>query len=452
MKTRIVNKDLGKVMGVLLFYLFTFMPLTAQTYSLQQLKDSALKNNIAIRDAQNSIDAAQQQRKEAFTKYFPNISANGGWFNANKNIISRTISPGDYVPTSVAAAFAQILPPQALVDLTTPIPVNLIKDGAMAGVTAVQPIFAGGQIVNNNRLARVGVEATRLQLQLSENEVEKQTEQYYWQLVTLEEKMNTIKAVEELLADIYKDVDIAVRAGLIMRNDLLQVQLRQNDIQSQKLKLQNGISIVQKLLAQYCGLNTDAITVKKEDIIATVPVETSGNLMDLAEYQLLQKQVDAAHLKRLITLGQNLPTVAVGAGYNVYNFMDRNRDFGMVFATVIVPISDWWGGSHAIKRKKIEERKAEEELADKAELLNIRMVKAWNDVTEAYQQLSIAQRSIEQAEENLRLNRDYYRAGTSKMSDLLEAQMLYQQARDQQTDAYADYQNKRLEYRIATGK
>ena len=452
MKTRIVNKDLGKVMGVLLFYLFTFMPLTAQTYSLQQLKDSALKNNIAIRDAQNAIDAAQQQRKEAFTKYFPNISANGGWFNANKNIISRTIFPSDYVPTSVAAAFAQILPPQALVDLTNPIPVNLIKDGALAGVKAIQPIFAGGQIVNNNRLARVGVEATRLQLQLSENEVEKQTEQYYWKLVTLEEKMNTIKAVEELLADIYKDVDIAVRAGLIMRNDLLQVQLRQNDIQSQKLKLQNGISIVQKLLAQYCGLNTDAITIKKEDIIATVPVETSGNLMDLAEYQLLQKQVDAAHLKRLITVGQNLPTVAVGAGYNVYNFMDRNRDFGMVFATVNVPISDWWGGSHAIKRKKIEERKAEEELADKAELLNIRMVKAWNDVTEAYQQLSIAQRSIEQAEENLRLNRDYYRAGTSRMSDLLEAQMLYQQARDQQTDAYADYQNKRLEYRIATGK
>lgn len=452
MKTRIVNKDLGKVMGVLLFYLFTFMPLTAQTYSLQQLKDSALKNNIAIRDAQNAIDAAQQQRKEAFTKYFPNISANGGWFNANKNIISRTIFPSDYVPTSVAAAFAQILPPQALVDLTNPIPVNLIKDGALAGVKAIQPIFAGGQIVNNNRLARVGVEATRLQLQLSENEVEKQTEQYYWKLVTLEEKMSTIKAVEELLADIYKDVDVAVRAGLIMRNDLLQVQLRQNDIQSQKLKLQNGISIVQKLLAQYCGLNTDAITVKKEDIIATVPVETSGNLMDLAEYQLLQKQVDAAHLKRLITVGQNLPTVAVGAGYNVYNFMDRNRDFGMVFATVNVPISDWWGGSHAIKRKKIEERKAEEELADKAELLNIRMVKAWNDVTEAYQQLSIAQRSIEQAEENLRLNRDYYRAGTSRMSDLLEAQLLYQQARDQQTDAYADYQNKRLEYRIATGK
>ena len=426
---------------------------TAQQFmTLQQLKDSALKNNIAIRDARNSIDAASQQRKEALTKYFPNISANGAWFNANKHIIDKNMKPTDYVPTSVAMAMAQILPPEALIDLVNPINVSMVKDGIIAGVTATQPVFAGGKIINSNRLARVGVEASRLQLRLSENEVEQKTEQYYWQLVTLEEKMNTIKAVEELLADIHKDVDVAVRAGLVMRNDLLQVELRQNDIESQKLKLQNGISIVQRLLAQYCGLNNNIIHVKKEDVVASAPVETGGNLMDLAEYQLLQKQVDAAHLKKLITVGQSMPTVAVGAGYNYYKINDMNRNFGMVFATVNVPISDWWGGSHAIKRKKIEQRKAEEELADKAELLNIRMEKAWNDVTEAYQQLTIAQRSIEQAEENLRLNRNYYKAGTSRMADLLEAQLLYQQARDRQTDAFADYQNKQLEYRIATGR
>ena len=59
---------------------------------------------------------------------------------------------------------------------------------------------------------------------------------------------------------------------------------------------------------------------------------------------------------------------------------------------------------------------------------------------------------VEQVSLFLRLNRDYYRAGTSKMSDLLEAQLLYQQALDRRTDAYADYQNKLLEYRQATGQ
>ena len=79
------------------------------------------------------------------------------------------------------------------------------------------------------------------------------------------------------------------------------------------------------------------------------------------------------------------------------------------------------------------------------------MQKAWNDVDESYQQLALAQRSIEQAEENLRLNRNFYQAGTSKMSDLLQAQLLYQQALDKRTDAFAEYQNKLLEYRLATG-
>jgi membrane protease subunit (stomatin/prohibitin family) len=80
------------------------------------------------------------------------------------------------------------------------------------------------------------------------------------------------------------------------------------------------------------------------------------------------------------------------------------------------------------------------------------MQNAWNGVQESYQQLLLAQRGIEQAEENLRLNRDYYKAGTSKMSDLLEAQLLYQQSLDRRTDAFADYQNKLLEYRQATGQ
>jgi outer membrane protein TolC len=166
---------------------------------------------------------------------------------------------------------------------------------------------------------------------------------------------------------------------------------------------------------------------------------------------LLGKQVEATALQQEMSVGQNLPSVAVGAGYNYHNLLDNDHTFGMLFATISIPISDWWGGSHAIKRKKIEYQKAQEQLTDNAQLLQIRMQNAWNNVEESYQQLLLAQRSIEQAEENLRLNRNYYNAGTSKMSDLLEAQMLYQQACDKRTDAFADYQNKLLEYRQSVG-
>ncbi len=424
-------------------------------YTLQQLKDSALQNNVAVSNARLSIEAATQQRKEAFTKYFPDVSATGLWFNANKGMAQTSLNPSEAIPASIASTLSSSLPAEALSALANPISISMMKNGTIAGITALQPIFAGGQIVNGNRLARVGEDVSRLQLQLSENEVERTVEQYYWQLVSLQQKIGTIAAVDTLLADIHKDVDAAVRAGVALRNDLLQVQLRQNEVESQRLKLHNGISIVRLLLAQYCGLRDTTFALNdqaNEMIPVTMRQDHEHALISTPEYQLLGKQVEATKLQKDIAVGQNLPTVAVGAGYNYHNLLDNDRSFAMLFATVSIPISDWWGGSHAIKRKKIAHQQAIDEQQDKAELLQIRMQNAWNNVMEARQQLEIAQSSIEQAEENLRLHRNYYRAGTCKMSDLLEAQLLYQQAYDKRTDAYTDLQNKFLEYKQATGQ
>ena len=431
---------------------------SAQTYTLEQLMDSALHNNIAIRSAQYDIEAASQQRKEAFTKYFPNVSGTGLWFNANKGMAQTTLTPSEMIPPEVAtslAPLAQFLPEEALAALANPVSISMMKNGTIAGVQAVQPVFAGGQIVYGNKLAKVGEDVSRLQMQLSENEVEKTTEQYFWQLASMQEKMKTVEAVEALLNDICKDVDVAVRAGVAMRNDLLQVQLRQNDVASQKLKISNGLSLVRMLLSQYCGLRDTSFVISYQiDAVSPIGIKQDHQqaLLGTAEYRLLGKQVEAADLQKKIAIGKNLPSVAVGAGFNYHNLLEKDHSFGMVFATVSVPISDWWGGSHAIKRKKLEKQQAQEQLYDNAELLKIRMQSAWNSVEESYQQLLLAQRSIEQAEENLRLNRDYYNAGMSKMSDLLEAQMLYQQSCDKRTDAFAEYQNKLLEYRQATGQ
>jgi len=429
--------------------------IVAQTYTLEQLKDSALHNNIAIRNARHDIDAAKQQRKEAFTKYFPNVSGTGLWFNANKGMAQMDMNLSEQITPEVGAALAQSFPPELLATLGNPISISMMKNGTIGSVMAIQPVFVGGQIINGNKLAKVSEDVSRLQLQLSENEVEKTTEQYFWQLVSLQEKVNTINAVEALLNDFEKDANVALEAGVALRNDLLQVQLRQNDVSSQKLKLKNGISLIKMLLAQYCALSdtTFEVSYNHDELDAVIQKQDSQlAMLNTPEYRLMDKQVEVKRLQKKMEIGKNLPSIGVGAGYNYHNLLDNNHAFGMVFATISVPISDWWGGSHAIKRKKIEHQKAQEQLANTSELLKIGIQKVWNDVEEARQQLDIVQRSIEQAEENLRLNRNFYQAGTSRMSDLLEAQLLYQQACDKRTDALANYHNKLLEYRQATGQ
>lgn len=403
------------------------------SYSLNQILDSARRNNIAMRNADRNIASAREQRKEAYTKFFPTVSGSAFWFDATKSLISTEVTvPG-----------------------VGSLPLNYIKDGVHGGVSAVQPVFAGGKIVNSNKLAKVNEESGMLQKRLSQNEVDKTAEQYFWQMVTIEEKLKTVATVEKMLNDIHKDVEVSVQAGVSLKNDLLQVQLRQNEVESQKLKLNNGLSLMRMLIAQYCGLrDTSFIISYNGDAISPVNLKQDHQqaLHSTAEYQLLGKQIEATALEKKIAVGQYLPTVGVGVGYSYSNLMDKGKNNGMVYATVSVPLSDWWGGSHAIKRKKIAYQQAIDEQKDQSELLIIRMQNAWNSVEEAYKQLAIAERSIEQSDENLRLHRDFYKAGTATMSDLLEAEALYQQAKDSRTDAFAAYQNCILAYRQAVGE
>lgn len=129
-----------------------------------------------------------------------------------------------------------------------------------------------------------------------------------------------------------------------------------------------------------------------------------------------------------------------------------DNNFAAVFASVSIPISQWWGGSHAVKCHRLAEENARQLLDDNADLLKIRMQKNWNDVDDAYKQLVLAKKSIEQSEENLRLNRNYYHAGTVTMNDLLDAQQQYQQCRDRYTDAYAALQTKIVAYEQSVGR
>ena len=451
-----MNKN--KIFFIIIALLSCVTPMAAQRqYTLKQVIDSALHNNVAISNAHLDIEAARITRQEAHSKYFPSISASGLAFAANKGMAKLNINPSEVIPSELQASLAQSLPPEALAALGEPISMTLMKNGMAASVTAMQPVYAGGQIVNANKLARVGEDVSRLQLEMTTNEVEKTAEQYFWQLVTLQEKMRTVMAVEALLADLSKDATIAVQAGVALRNDLLQVQLRQNEMESQRIKLGNGIAVVKLLLAQYCGMSDTTFTLCYDVSAVQAPLALRRDHHDALaatpEYRLLGKQVEATGLQEKMARGQNLPSVAVGASLNCSRMMDNSNAFGMVFATVSVPISNWWwGGSQAVKRKKVEHQQAVDQMTDNAELLQIRMQNAWNGVEDAYQQYLLAQRSIEQAEENLRLHRDYYHAGTVKMSDLLEAQMLFQQSMDKRIEAYADYQNTILEYKHATGQ
>lgn len=403
-----------------------------RSLTLEECSQLALENNARMKNARLDVKGAEEVRKEAFTKYFPSISATGGAFTSDNGMAELALVPG-------------------LLEMT------MAKNGVMGGVTAVQPVFAGGQILNNNKLAALAVEVSRYQMKQSENEVLLTVEQYYWLHVSLQEKRKTVSLLETLIDNLYKDVEVSVRAGVANRNELLQVQLKKNSIASDRLKVDNNLRLSKMLLSQYIGLPEDDFTVQaalQEPLPSpeTYRIDLMSALPTTVAYKLLDKNVEASRLQYKLKVGQNLPSVGIGAGYMYHNILDTDHSFGMIFATVSVPLTDWWGGSHAIRKQKLQLKAAEYTRQDTNEKLLLQMQKLWNELEEAYEQAKISEESVKTAEENVRLSTDYYQVGTETLSDLLNAQSLLQQSRDQYTDDYTNYLIKRTEYLQATGR
>ena len=126
------------------------------TLSLDEVKSLAVKANMKTRSAAYAIAEAREQKKEAFTNYFPTVSASSTALKSNHGMIK--------VETALGGQNLNM---------------TLLDKMWAAGVTAVQPVFMGGQIVNGNKLAKTGVEASQLQENLSRNDVELTAENYY---------------------------------------------------------------------------------------------------------------------------------------------------------------------------------------------------------------------------------------------------------------------------------
>ena len=422
----------------LLFAAFAF-PAEAQTLMLDECRAAALEHNRTLRNSRFDLEAALQTRREAFTNYFPQVSATGGVFQAQHGLVQ--------------ADFGMTVPQLGTMNL----PLSMVKRGLVGGITAVQPLFAGLKIVNGNKLARLGEEVGQLQLRKTEAEVLEQTDTYYWQIVSLRDNLSIIGAVERQLEEIHRQVKLSVRAGLVTSNDLLRVELRQQEIASNRLKVENGLKVSKMLLAQHIGVDWRGFdvgdsTLGEPEAPGTFYVSVEEALDRRAEYQLAEKNVEAQKYQKRMERGKRLPTVGVGAGYLYYNVADKDVDDGLVFAQVSVPISDWWGGAHALKKARIRERQAENDRQQAREMLAVEVERTWSEVVEAYAQIELMRRSVASATENLRQNRNFYQAGTAPLTDLLDAETLYTQSRNNFTSACAAYRTSLARYMRVTGR
>ncbi len=433
---------------------------TAQkaTYTLQQCRQLALQNNASLKRANIDISDAKLQREAARMSYLPTVSAGVSYFHAIDDMVKQRYDLTADDQQKLAALVQQLgLNPAALASLPTSYEFKAFSHGMMANITVLEPIYTGGRRPTAVKLADLQGQVKQLMLRQTHDDVVKTTEVYYNRLLSLYEKLATLDAVDRQLASIHTDALNAIDAGVGLRNDLLKVELKQNEMAADRLTVENGIKLSKLVLAQYMGVMDKGDFDIDRTPAASVPdpveyrTDHHAALDSLTEARLLDKGVEAAKLQTRLKRGALLPTLSVGAMGMYGTFTNEGRFKVAGLATLSVPISDWWS-DRSVKRQIVAERKAEVDREDNRQLLLINMQNQWDNLDNAYKQVQLARKSIEQSDENLRLNEDYYKAGTSTMTDVLDAQTLSRQARDRYSDAVVTYLDCRTAYLQATGR
>ena len=414
--------------------------------SMDECIELSRQNNPRVANAALSVTAAQAQRHEARASWFPTVSASAGGFKALDPMVS--VGLDDVLGSSDAANtlryYAETVAGLGAVgtEWTT------LGQGYAAGLSLTQPLYAGGRIATGNALAALGVKAADAQRDLALRQNDDSVAVKYCNIIALQGKRNALEQGIALTEKLESDVSAAVDAGLARPSDLMQVQLKEHELQAQLVQLQSGVRLARMDLFNLIGLDYEAddldsfVLTDSFDALSS-PDAYRQDLADKAaamdENRLLDFSVQAKQLQRHMTLGEALPTVGLGASMGYGQLIGEPRLNGMVYALVSVPLTDWTKTSRKLQRAKCAQLQAENDRDYLQKQLAVKVGKDWMELQTAWDLLAAAREALTLSEKLEAQKRAEYDAGLCTLAELLQTQTDLQAARSRLIDAQSAY-------------
>lgn len=442
----------------------------AQELTLEQCKEMALNQNMDLRISQEHILMGKNARKMAFSQFFPQIEGNASYIRLNKQfqlldedftsekIIDRLPFPLPTLPIPIPIDFNNI----------TLLPARDTRIGQehnfLFNVGLTQPIFAGGRIFEVYRMSKVGEQIANESASLERQNTLYETEDLYWNIVSIQEKQKVVETYQKMVQNLEKDVDSYISQGVALRNDLLRVKLKQNEIDLLLFKINNGLKLAKMALCQKIGIDINSdiilseteIEITKEEIVYENIRQSA--ILNRPELKLLEHGVKLSESALRISTGSFMPTIGFTANYlslrpNPYRGLADEFGSDYMFGFVMnVPIFHWFEKHHSRALAKNNMNIAKLKLEDSRQKISMETLMVSNEIQEAKKRIEISKQSVDQTLENLKLVQDSYNEGMMKTSELIEAQSLWQEAQTNYIESKAMYKSLEIKLKKSSGE
>lgn len=469
----------GTLSLVLLFFGLSSGIQAQRTLNLDSCRALALSNNKELRMSKEKVNAAHYQQKAAFTNFLPKIDMMGTYMRTEKEIsllsddqksaisnIGTAVAPmGQKLQQILSSdpSLAPLLTPLQSVMGTLPGALNQVGQGMVDAlrtdtrnmfggmVTLTQPIFMGGKIIAYNKITKFAEQLAESQHTTELQDVILNTDQAYWQVISLVNKKKLAESFLELVKKLDSDVSKMVAEGVATKADELSVKVKVNEAEMTLTKVENGLSLSKMVLCQLCGIPLDTpITLADESMenITLPDTYIEGNvntaLSNREELKSLELASKIYRQKVNVTRSEFLPSVGLTATYLVTNpslvngFERKMRGMWGVGMMVKIPVFHWGEGIYKVKAAKAEANIAQYKLDDVKEKVKLQVTQATYKVNEATKKLAMAEKNMAKADENLRYANLGFQEGVIPTSNVLEAQTAWLSAQSGKIDAQID--------------
>lgn len=296
-------------------------------------------------------------------------------------------------------------------------------------ISGSYPIFTGGRIKYGIQSADYLVQAAKLSTENDKTAIAYNISQAYNNLFKANQ---AIKVLNENLSASQKRDQTFLKLennGVIARNDRLKANLQTSNIELQLLDAKNNYNIANINMDLLLGLPEDTQIVIDEDYIAEnsekQPVSYYLNqaISGRKDIQALDLQRKAAELGTKAAKAENLPTVALTAGYvaaevpkilSVYNAAN-------VGLAVQYNIDNLWKKNSSLLKAQARE----EQLSASNDLLNdqikLEINRDYQNALFAKDRIAVYEKAAAQANENYRVTKNKYDNGLATITELLDA-------------------------------
>ncbi len=401
----------------------------------------ALENSKTLHSSLMKSQYADARSSEASASLYPSLKFQAG-----------------YQKLSDIPAFTIPIPP-------TPVTFPVILDSYTARATLQQPLFTGWKIQSAADNAEYNANASHGDFEKDREELIYNVRSAYWNVFRAQEvKRLADENVDQIVSHL-NDINNLFKQGAATRNEVLKVNVQLSSAKLLQSDARNNVLISTITFNSMIGIPLSTVIAIATPLTPTT--KEFPEVQHMIEKALTQRpdmkgmewRVKAAEAGVTAAQGGWLPQIFLTGNYyyarpnpRIFPAKDEFKDTWDLGVSLQFDIWNNLITLHQTTAARTQYEQVKDALGTLRDGVTLEVTQSYLNFQEAKERIQLAQLGVEQADENLRVTREKFKAGVTTNSELLDAETASLQAKIQHTQALVEFELAQAKLEKAAGE